>query len=40
LKGLPYALSRRLRTDDPRYEGLAEEVAQETLLRVLQALDG
>ena len=39
LKGLPYALSKWMRPDDPKYEGLAEEVAQETLLRVLNRLD-
>ena len=39
LKGLPYALSKWMRPDDPKYEGLAEEVAQETLLRVLDRLD-
>jgi len=39
LKGLPYALSKWMRTDEPKYEGLAEEVAQETLLRVLERLD-
>ncbi len=39
LKGLPYALSKWMRPDDSKYEGLAEEVAQETLLRVLDRLD-
>jgi RNA polymerase sigma-70 factor (ECF subfamily) len=38
LAGLPYALSPYLRTDDPRFEALAEETAQETLLRVLDRL--
>ena len=39
LAGLPYALSAWLSTDDPRFQPLAEEVAQETLLRVLDHLD-
>lgn len=39
LKGLPYALSRWLRPDDPRFQPLAEDTAQETLLRVLDKLD-
>jgi RNA polymerase sigma-70 factor (ECF subfamily) len=39
LRGLPYALSKWLRTNDPRYEALAEEVAQDTLLRVIDRLD-
>jgi len=39
LAGLPYALSTWLSADDPRFQPLAEEVAQETLLRVLDHLD-
>jgi RNA polymerase sigma-70 factor (ECF subfamily) len=39
LKGLPYALSPWLSADDPRFQSLAEEVAQETLVRVLDHLD-
>jgi RNA polymerase sigma-70 factor (ECF subfamily) len=38
LAGLPYAISGWLPPDDPHYEALAEEVAQETLLRVLSRL--
>jgi len=38
LKGLPYALSKWITPDDPRFQALAEEVAQETLLRVLEYL--
>lgn len=38
LHGLPYALSGWLTPSDPRFEALAEEVAQETLLRVLAHL--
>lgn len=38
LKGLPYALSGWLTSEDPRFEALAEEVSQETLLRVLDHL--
>jgi RNA polymerase sigma-70 factor (ECF subfamily) len=39
LDGLPYALSKWLPTGDPRFQSLAEEVAQDTLLRVLDHLD-
>jgi RNA polymerase sigma-70 factor (ECF subfamily) len=39
LAGLPYALSPWLSAEDPRFQPLAEEVAQETLLRVLDHLD-
>ena len=39
LKGLPYALSKWLSPDDPQFTSLTEEVAQETLLRVLANLD-
>src|SRR5690606_16241517 len=38
-KGLPYALSRWLASDDPLFQPLVEEVTQETLLRVLDQLD-
>lgn len=38
LTGLPYALSRWLTTDDPRFFPLSEEVAQDTLMRVLDRL--
>jgi RNA polymerase sigma-70 factor (ECF subfamily) len=39
LEGLPYALNKWLSPDDPRFQPMAEEVAQETLLRVLDHLD-
>jgi RNA polymerase sigma-70 factor, ECF subfamily len=39
INGLPYALNRWLPTSDPRFSPLAEEVAQDTLLRVLDRLD-
>lgn len=39
LNGLPYALNKWLPTNDPRFNPLAEEVAQDTLLRVLDRLD-
>ncbi len=39
LAGLPYALSRWLSPGDPAFDPLIEEVAQETLLRVLDRLD-
>jgi RNA polymerase sigma-70 factor, ECF subfamily len=39
LSGLPYALSKWLSTSDPQFTPLAEEVAQDTLLRVLDRLD-
>ena len=38
--GLPYALSRWLSPNDPLFAPLVEEVTQETLLRVLDQLDG
>jgi RNA polymerase sigma-70 factor, ECF subfamily len=38
LTGLPYALNKWLPTNDPRFAPLAEEVAQDTLLRVLDRL--
>ena len=37
-KGLPYALSRWLSSDDPLFQPLVEEVTQETLLRVLDQI--
>lgn len=39
LTGLPYALNKWLPSNDPRFAPLAEEVAQDTLLRVLDRLD-
>jgi RNA polymerase sigma-70 factor, ECF subfamily len=39
LTGLPYALSRWLSTNDPRFAPLSEEVTQDTLLRVLDRLN-
>ncbi len=39
LAGLPFALARWLSPEDPRFAALAEEVAQETCLRVLARLD-
>jgi RNA polymerase sigma-70 factor, ECF subfamily len=39
VKNLPFALSRWLSPTDPRFEALTEEVAQETLLRVLDHLN-
>lgn len=38
LRGLPYSLSKWLTPADPQFDALAEEVAQETLLRVLESL--
>jgi RNA polymerase sigma-70 factor (ECF subfamily) len=38
LRGLPFALSRWLSPTNPQFESLTEEVAQETLLRVLDQL--
>jgi len=37
--GLPYALSNYLSPDNPQFQSLAEEVTQDTLLRVLVHLD-
>ena len=37
--GLPYALSNYLSPDNPQFESLAEEVTQDTLVRVLHYLD-
>jgi RNA polymerase sigma-70 factor (ECF subfamily) len=39
VKGLPYALSSWLSPADPQFDDLIEEVAQETLLRVLTHMD-
>ncbi len=39
LAGLPYALASWLNPADPQFDALAEDVAQETLLRVLDRLD-
>ncbi len=39
LGGLPYALADWLSPDDPQFAALAEQVAQETLIRVLDRLD-
>lgn len=38
LRGLRYALSKWLTPSDPEFESLSEEVAQDTLLRVLESL--
>ena len=37
--GLPYALSNYLSPDNPQFQSLAEEVTQDTLLRVLDRLE-
>ena len=39
LRGLPYAIAGRLAPNSPESEALVEEVAQETLMRVLEYLD-
>lgn len=39
LRGMPFALSKWLPANDPRFQALAEDTAQETLLRVLNYLD-
>lgn len=39
LRGLPFALAGKLAPDDPRFAALTEEVAQDTLLRVLANLE-
>jgi RNA polymerase sigma-70 factor (ECF subfamily) len=39
MKGLPYALSKWMTSSDPKFEPLVEEVAQDTLLRVLDKMD-
>jgi len=38
-RGLPYALTRWLSSDDPLFQPLVDEVTQETLLRVLDQLE-
>ena len=38
MRGLPYALSKWLTPSDPQFEALSEEVAQDTLLRVLDSM--
>jgi RNA polymerase sigma-70 factor, ECF subfamily len=37
--GLPYGLAKYLRSDDPRFDSLVNEVTQDTILRVLERLD-
>ena len=37
--GLPYSLAKYLSPSDPQFDALADEVAQETLLRALDHLD-
>jgi RNA polymerase sigma-70 factor (ECF subfamily) len=37
--GLPFALSKWISPSDPQFDALAEEVAQDTLLKVLDNLD-
>lgn len=37
--GLPHALSNWLKSSDPQFDALAEDVTQETLLKVLKHLD-
>ena len=39
LRGLPFALAGKLSPDNPAFESLAEDVAQETLLKVLAHLN-
>ena len=39
LAGLPYALSNYLSPDNPQFKSLTEEVAQDSLLRVMDHLD-
>jgi RNA polymerase sigma-70 factor (ECF subfamily) len=39
LAGLPYALSKYLSPEDPNFESLAENTAQDTLLRVMEKLE-
>jgi RNA polymerase sigma-70 factor (ECF subfamily) len=39
VRGLPYALGSHLPASHPEFESLVDEVAQETLLRVLDRLD-
>ncbi|HWR65345.1 MAG TPA: RNA polymerase sigma factor [Bellilinea sp.] len=39
MRGLPHALSKWLSPDDPRFQTLIEEVAQDTVMRVTARLD-
>lgn len=39
MRGLPFALTKWLSSSDPQFDDLVEEVAQETLLRVLSHMD-
>jgi RNA polymerase sigma factor (sigma-70 family) len=39
LRGLPFALQGKLSPDNPAFDALAEDVAQETLLKVMTHLD-
>jgi len=39
LSGLPYALAKWLSPSDPQFDALAEDVVQDTLVRVLDRLD-
>lgn len=39
MKGLPYALSKWMTPNDPKFNPLVEEVTQDTLLRVLDKMD-
>lgn len=39
IAGLPYALSKWIQPNDPRFSALVEEVAQETILRATAKLD-
>lgn len=39
MKGLPYALSKWMKPNDPKFDPLVEEVSQDTLLRVLDKMD-
>jgi RNA polymerase sigma-70 factor (ECF subfamily) len=38
-KGLPYSIGKHLPFDSPQFEALADEVTQETLLRILSHLE-
>ena len=38
LNGLPYALTKWLKPEDPRFDALADEVAQDTILRVMEKI--
>jgi RNA polymerase sigma-70 factor, ECF subfamily len=39
VSGLPYALSKWLRPNDPKFDPLVEDVVQNSLLRILESLD-